>query len=300
MLNILFSLIVLGVILFIWKMYRDATHHDRIFLGMFKGDEDKGILREEYFRRRNRVSVHQIVAGIALSNLIFLVVQLRYSFFEGWIVIAILGFSLAACIYLVGDLTRLRYLSEWKSDNSNLTAVKNEREKAYDNTKNFLSILLIVSILCGYNAFQSEREKSEKKQIATNVGLQFQTQGWCGEFEDIQVYDEGQTVVKTGGWPCIYVGDFERIGFEKIDGINTTCATFSFHVERGRPGEELFSLGEHFEEFCISDDDYPGFSEYSLKEEVFDYIKPKLDSLKLDLCSYYIFRLTNEERQTYC
>jgi hypothetical protein len=211
-----------------------------------------------------------------------------------------MGSSLAICIYLVGDLTRLRYLHEWQSDNSNLAAARKERDKAFENVKNFLSILLVVSIVSGYNAYQREQEKSELKQVATNVGLDFQGQGWCGEFEDIQVYDAGQTVVKTGGWPCIYVGDFERIGFEKKDGMNTTCATFSFHVERGRPGEELFSLGEHFQEFCISDDDYSGFSEYSLKDAVFDYIKPKLDSLKLDLCSYYIFRLTNEERQTYC
>jgi hypothetical protein len=290
----------MGVIFFIWKMYRDATYKDRIFLGILKGHEDLSVMRDEYLSRKNQITVHRVVAIVALLNLALLAVQIRYSLLEGWILLAIMGSSLAICIYLVGDLTRLRYLHEWQSDNSNLTAAKKERDKAFENVKNFLSILLVVSIVSGYNAYQREQEKSELKQIATNVGLQFQGQGWCGEFEDIKVYDEGQTVVKTGGWPCIYVGDFERIGFEKIDGMNTTCATFSFHVERGRPGEELFSLGEHFEEFCISDDDYSGFSEYSLKEKVFDYVKPKLDSLKLDLCSDYIFRLTNEERQTYC
>jgi hypothetical protein len=281
-------------------MYRDATYKDRIFLEILKDHEDLSVMRGEYLSRKNQVSVHRVVAIVALLNLALLVVQIRYSLLEGWILLAIVGSSLAICIYLVGDLTRLRYLHEWQSDNSNLAAARKERDKAFENVKNFLSILLVVSIVSGYNAYQREQEKSELKQVATNVGLAFQGQGWCGEFEDIQVYDQGQTVVKTGGWPCIYVGDFERIGFEKIDGINTTCATFSFHVERGRPGEELFSLGEHFEEFCITDDDYSGFSEYSLKDEVFDYVKPKLDSLKLDLCSYYIFRLTNEERQTYC
>lgn len=290
----------MGVVFFIWKMYRDASYRDRQFLKMFKGDNDKGVLQEEFLRHRNRVTVHQIVAIIALFNLAFLVMQLRNSIFEGWIVFAIMGFSLAVCIYLVGDLTRLRYLSEWKSDNSNLTAVRNEREKAYDNMKSFLSILLVVSIVSGYNAYQGEREKSESKQTAVDVGLKFQGQGWCGEFEDIKVYDEGQSVVKTGGWPCIYVGELESITFEEINGVKNTCGFYSFNIENGKPGEELFRLGEDFKEFCIGDDEYTGFSEYALKPKVFEYIKPKLDSLKVDLCNYYRFRLTNEERQTYC
>lgn len=300
MLQFISHAILLGVVFFIWKMYRDASYRDRQFLKMFKGDDDKGTLQEEFLRRRNRVTVHQIVTIIALFNLAFLVMQLRNSIFEGWIVFAIMGFSLAVCIYLVGDLTRLRYLSEWKSDNSNLTAVRNEREKAYDNMKSFLSILLVVSIVSGYNAYQREQEKSELKRTAINAGIEFQGQGWCGEFEDIKVYDEGQTVVKIGGWPCIYVGELERIRFEEIDGTNNICGAYSFNIENGKPGENLFRIGQDFEEFCISDDDYPGFSESSLEPRVFDHIKPKLDLLKIKLCNYYGLRLSNEERQIYC
>lgn len=300
MLEFISYAIVLGVIYFIWKMYRDASYQDRSFLKILKGYEDLGVMQDEYSRRKNQVSVHRTVAGVALLNLALLVVQIKNSLFQGWILIAIIGFSLATCIYLVGDLTRLRYLSDWKSDNSNLTSVKKEREKAFENVKNFLSILLVVSIASGYNAYQGEREKSELKQTAVDVGLKFQGQGWCGEFEDIKVYDEGQTVVKTGGWPCIYVGELESITFKEINGVKNTCGFYSFNIESGKPGEELFRLGEDFEEFCIGDDEYTGFSEYALKSKVFEYIKPKLDSLKVDLCNYYRFRLTNEERQTYC
>jgi hypothetical protein len=281
-------------------MYRDATYKDRIFLGILKGHEDLSVMRDEYLSRKNQITVHRVVAIVALLNLALLVVQIEYSLLEGWILLAIMGSSLAICIYLVGDLVRLRYLHEWQSDNSNFTAARKERDKAFENVKNFLSILLVVSIVSGYNAYQREQEKSELKQTAINVGMEFQGQGWCGEFEDIKVYDEGQTVVKTGGWPCIYVGELERIRFEEINGVNNTCGTYSFNIENGKPGEELFRLGEDFEEFCVSDDDYPGFSDYSLKPKVFEYIKPKLDSLKIDLCSYYSFRLSNEERQTYC
>ena len=294
------STILLGIILFIWKMYRDASYQDRTFLNMLKGYEDLGVMREEFLSHKNRLTVYRVVAIIALINLIHLVIQLREKLFEGWIVITITGFSLAVSVYLIGDLTRLKYLSEWKSDNSNSLAAKKEQEKSHENVKNFLSILLVVSVLAGYNAYQIQKSRTEVKQSAINVGLEFQGQGWCGEFEDIKVYDEGQTVVKTGGWPCIYVGDFERIDFEETNGSDTTCATFSFHMESGRPGEELFSLGEDFEEFCISDSEYSGFSEYALKDKVFNYIKPKLDLLKIDLCNYYAFRLTSEERQTYC
>ena len=281
-------------------MYRDATDKDRIFLKILKDLEDNSVMRDEYLRRKNQVTVHRVVAIVALLNLALLVVHFMEPLFEGWIVLAIMGTSLAICIYLIGDLTRLRYLSEWQSDNSNLTAVKKEREKAFENVKNFLSILLIVSLVSGYNAYQSEQDKSEAKQTAINVGLEFQGQGWCGEFEDINVYDEGQTVVKTGGWPCIYVGELERIRFEEINGVKNTCGAYSFNIENGKPGEEFFRIGEDFEEFCVSDDEYSGFSEYALKPKVFDYIKPKLDSLKIDLCNYYGFRLSYEERQTYC
>jgi hypothetical protein len=265
---------------------------------MSRNYEDLAEMRDEFLRRRHKAIVHRKIPIIALLNLALVIIQLRNSLFEGWVVLAITGFSLAVCIYLVGDLKRQRYLNELEK-NSNLINLKNERTVYYENITTFLSILLVVSILSGYNAYQSQQEKNEFKQSAIDRGFELQRQGWCGEFEDIEVNDWGD-VTKTGGWPCIYAGDFRGIEFKQINGKDTTCGTFTFHIEMGRPGQKLFSLGQEIEELCVSNNEYSIWGEYALKDKMFEYIKPKLDLLKIDLCNYYGYTLSSEERSLYC
>ena len=286
MISILGYLFLLVGTFVIWRSYRKASRQDRLQIGHFS---DLELMKRELLLSKSKVAIYRTVSWIALFNLLNIYLQLRFQIIEGWATLAILGVSFAFSVYLIGEIERISYLNEWRRDNNDLKAVEKEKVKKAEMVQNLLKSLLVVSIAIGYLAYQDQNTEKENQFTAVEVALEIQGQSFCGEYSGV-----------GGAWPCINVGDLQRIGFQEVDGKESICGSYSFNFENGLPGERSFSLYSDFNNFCIPESNSSGWSKYVLEDLVDQYLKPKLDSLTVNLCQKYILQLDARQRFDYC
>jgi hypothetical protein len=192
-------------------------------------------------------------------------------------------------VYLIGEIERISYQNDWQRDNSDLNAVKKEKEKRAAMVQKLLQTLLALSIGIGYLAYQDQNTEKKNQFTAVEIALELQGESFCGEYSGV-----------GSAWPCIYVGDLQKIGFQEVDGKESICGSYSFNFENGLPGERSFSLYSDFNNFCIPENDSSGWSKYVLEDLVDQYLKPKLDSLTVNLCQKYLLQLDARQRFVYC
>lgn len=270
----------------IWKTYRNASRQDRF---QIQGFADLELMKRELLLSKSKVAIYRTVSWTALLNLLNIYLQVRFQIIEGWATLAILGVSFSFSVYLIGEIERISYLNEWRRDNNDLKAVEKEKVKKAEMVQNLLRSLLVVSIVIGYLAYQDQNTEKENQFTAVEVALELQGESFCGEYSGV-----------GSAWPCIYVGDLQKIGFQEVDGKASICGSYSFNFENGLPGERNFSLYSDFNNFCIPENDSSGWSKYILEDLVDQYLKPKLDSLTVNLCQKYYLQLDARQRLVYC
>ena len=270
----------------IWRSYRKASSQDRLQIVHFS---DLELMKSELLLSKSKVAIYRTVSWIAFFNLLTIYLQLRFQIIEGWATLAILGVSFALSVYLIGEIERISYQNAWQRDITDLSAAKKEKEKRSAMVQKLLQTLLALSLAIGYLAYQDQNTEKENQFTAVEVALELQGESFCGEYSGV-----------GGAWPCINVGDLQRIGFQEVDGKESICGSYSFNFENGLPGERSFSLYSDFNNFCIPESNSSGWSKYVLEDLVDQYLKPKLDSLTINLCQKYILQLDARQRFDYC
>jgi multisubunit Na+/H+ antiporter MnhC subunit len=270
----------------IWRSYRKASGQDRLQIEHFSGLE---LMKRELLLSKSKVAIYRTVSWIALFNLVAVYVQLRFQVIEGWATLAILGVSVTLSVYLIGEIERISYQNEWQRDNDDLKALEKEKVKRAEMVQNLLKSLLLVSIAIGYLAYQDQNTEKENQFNAVEVALELQGKSFCGEYSGV-----------GSAWPCIYVGDLQKIGFQEVDGKESICGSYSFNFENGLPGERSFSLYSDFHDFCVPESDSSGWTKYVLEDLVDQYLKTKLDSLTVNLCQKYYLQLDARQKFVYC
>lgn len=281
----------------IWKIYLSNTMQERFNIKTFR---DLELMKSELIKNQYIEKSHRFIAILA-SILCFLIIS-NYgeNYVPGWILLGAVGISIALSNYLLADL-KLRYKFGDPSSSGDDVSIQLRRAKAKSETTKSISITLIVTtVLCFNWSYQVQKNTREEQELATNIANRLNGQGWCGNFADIDVYDGGETVVKKGGWPCVYVGSVDSISFQETDGDKNMCFYASFNVENGSPGEEVFKINSDFKEFCIKESDFGGWSEYAVEDAIGEYVRPGLKGLTAELCRTRGFKMSYETYSFYC
>ena len=295
--NFAFFILITIQILLIWA-YISSTSISRHFLKTFMGND---LMADVIAESRNRIGYFKLIAILFSLVLWFSVFNFEFSFISGWINLAIIGLSVIWAVYLLFEIEILKLNRERLSNPEN-TEIKLRISgmKAFSNTSMF-SIALVFSIICGYWAYQVNKNENERQNWSTMEILSLSGQGWCGEFADIDVYDSGSTVVKSGGWPCISIGSITNISFTNEKDKSEMCFVAFFNEESGSPEDESFYLDVYRNRFCASMSAFrDGWVKEDFDEVLFNYVKPRLDTLQKSMCNWYGSRMTYENYLTYC
>lgn len=236
--------------------------------------------------------------GGALGIICYLAItfNFKYEIVGAWVILCVVGFSFASVLYLV-NTAPIDYEEVDENQVSNLQRLLRAEEAKK------ISILILAGTLglSGYWSTQVAKNVSAEREIAVNDVSGLTETGWCSNFEDINVYDGGQEVVKKGGWPCIYIGSIDGFTFSRENKKDKMCGWVNLHRETGAPGEESFQLSYRSFETCITEDDWGGrLSEKAFSDKIYDEVKPELDSLQQTLCRNYGYRMGEINYSTYC
>ena len=294
----MFDLLLIAVgIGIIWKIYLSNTMQERFNIKSFK---DLELMKSELVKNQNIEKSHRFIAIIASILWLLIISNYGEDFVPGWILLGAVGISIALSNYLLADL-KMKHEFGNTSFSSDDASIQLRRARAKSETTKSISITLIVTtVLCFNWSHQVQKNTREEQELATNIASRMSGQGWCGNFADIDVSDGGETVVKKGGWPCVYVGSVDSISFKKSDGDRKMCFYASFNVENGSPGEEVFKINSDLNEFCIKESDFGGWSEYAIENAIGEYVRPGLKNLTAELCRTYGFKMSYEAYSFYC
>ena len=294
-----FLLIVIGIG-FIWKTYLSKTMQERFNIKTFKNPGLIGLMKSELAKNRYIEKSIRFIAIIVSILWVSIIINYGEDFVPGWVLLGAVGISIAIFNYVLADL-KMRHEFGGEVLRIEDVSIQLRREKAKNETNKSVSITLIVTVALCFNwSYQVQKNSREEQELATNIVNRMNGQGWCGNFADIDVYDGGETVVKKGGWPCVYVGSVDSIWFKETEGDRNICFNATFNVENGSPGEEVFRIYSDYKEFCISKSDFGGWSEYDIKDAIGEYVRPSLNSLTSELCRTYGFRMSYEAYSLYC
>jgi hypothetical protein len=217
---------------------------------------------------------------------------------ENWVLLTLVGLAIAWHIFMLGGYEDQFWSTKLRENPKDFELLREQLNRRNSNAKSVLVVFLITSLVAGNWAYNGEKKDKEDQQSAISRVLELPGQGWCGNFEDIDW--NGETAVKTGGWPCIYISNVESIDFKEEDGIKELCMYLSFDIDSGLPGSNTYNFDLEYQEYCLSKDRFGGWSTYALEEKVGDFVRPKLDDLVQELCSTFSYRLTEGQYYTYC
>ncbi len=284
----------------IWKTYLSKTKKERFKIKTFKNPDLIELMKSELAKDQYIERSIRFIAIVSSILWISIISNYGEDFVPGWVLLGSVGISIAIFNYVLADL-KMRHDFGDAVLRSEDVSIQLRREKAKNETTKSVSITLIVTVALCFNwSYQVQKNMREEQELATNIANRMNGQGWCGNFADIDVYDGGETVVKRGGWPCVYVGSVDSISFKEADGDKNMCFYASFNVENGSPGEEVFRINSDFKEFCIRESDFGGWSEYDIEDAIGEYVRPSLNNLTSELCRAYGLRMSYESYSLYC
>ncbi len=238
---------------------------------------------------------YQVVGFLSLVCYLLAGLNLQYDFVRAWIVLCIFGISIAISSYQL-NTSPLNLNLEEPTEEDNLRLKLRKQE-----AKNISLIILALSVVVSGNwAYQFQKNESLTRTQAMQEISAIAGNGWCSNFSDINVYDGGSDVVKSGGWPCINVGDVSNEYFSKEGKSNKLCITASLNKENGAPGEERFLLSYKDVDVCVVDTYSEGWSTDEFLRRIYESIGSDLDSLQVSLCRTYAFRMGELTRASYC
>lgn len=239
---------------------------------------------------------YQVIRGLAFICYLASFLNFNYGIVGGWIILSVIGISVSLSFYLL-TTSPIDYQAEADDKVSKL-----QRLLLAEEAKKISIIILAATIgLSGYWANQVTKNVSAERELAIQDISGLTETGWCSNFEDINVYDGGSDVVKTGGWPCIYIGSIDGFSFSSENKQDKMCGWVNLHRETGAPGEESFQLSYRTMQVCTTKDEWGDrWSERAFSDKIYEEAKPELDSLQQALCRNYGYRMGAENYATYC
>jgi hypothetical protein len=285
------------LLILVFKAYMSSTEYARFTMKSFVNLE---LMQDHYREAKSKVIIYRFSAiGFAIL-LTIVVLNFRLDFTDAWVILALLGSFFAISMYLIGDLDRQVLRRKTRANPDDKESLLQLHRKDKEISKSFLVTVAVTIILSGNWAFQVQKnEQQEKVEVISDLnGLS--GQGWCSDFADIDVYDGGETVIKSGGWPCIVIASISGISFPNENGREEVCFYASFNVENGFPGEESFTIEQGYERYCKEKDEIEGWSEYSFEQLIAEDVRPDLRDLTNRLCRDYGYRMSYEIYGTYC
>ena len=219
-----------------------------------------------------------------------------FGLIPAWYVLAFSGICLY--FFISVEQNRLAYIeySRKMIDENHYQWAKAEGRKSA-----FIGLVVVLTI-SGNWAYQVNKNFNELKDRGTNEALNLVGNSWCANFADINVYDAGETVVKTGGWPCIKISAVNNLQFKRSEKDPIMCLQATLDEEKGLPGQDSFNQGIKFETVCAPSNWWEGWSSDNFSGKIYDQLKmgESLDRLQSRLCANYSNELTVDERITYC
>ena len=226
-----------------------------------------------------------------------------YDFVPGWYSVMSAGLIAAAIYFNVNLIDARSELIRSELETVDESEARSKFDNAKRELKKIISINLVILLAVNVNwAYRVNSDFSKDKEIAVNEVLGLVGEGWCANFADIDVYDGGETVVKSGGWPCIKIASVTNLQFDKEQDSPVLCVDIAFQIENGFPGEESFESPSDFTPICVPDNLYESWSADNFQDEIYDeyMISQALDELKTQLCSRYSFRMSEDINFIYC
>jgi hypothetical protein len=239
---------------------------------------------------------YQVISVLTFISYFASFLNFNFGIVGGWIILSVIGISISISFYLL-TTPSINYEEEADDKVSKL-----QRLLLAEEAKKISILILAATIgLSGYWANQVTKNISAEREMAVGDVSRLAETGWCSNFEDIDVYDGGQEVVKTGGWPCIYIGSIWGLSFSKENKQDKMCGWVNLHRDTGAPGEERVQLSYKSFEVCSSRDEWGGrWSEKTFSDKIYGEIKPDLDTLQQALCRNYGYRMGAINYATYC
>lgn len=239
---------------------------------------------------------YQVIGGLTVFSYLAISLNFKLEIVGAWVILSLLGFSIASAFYLLNS-ELVDYDEEADSQVLKLKGLL----RAEEAKKISILIIAITLGLSGYWSTQVTKNISSEREVAVSELSRLAETGWCSNFEDIDVYDGGQEVVKKGGWPCIYIGSINGVSFSKENKKEEMCGWVNLHRDLGAPGVESVELSYKTFEICTSKEDWGGrWSEQTFSDKIYDAVKPDLDSLQQALCRNYGYRMGELNYSTYC
>ncbi len=240
-------------------------------------------------------SNYQIVGFLTFLCYLAVCLNFNYVFVGAWVILLAVGLSVSLSVNL---LNTPLIIYEEEVDNQ---IIRLQRLLKAEEAKKISIFILAVTLgFSGYWANQISKNTSAEREAGIQEVLSLAGTGWCSNFQDIKVYDDGADVVKSGGWPCIQIGSVDRVSFSKEKKENKMCIWVSLNRENGPPGEERFQNSYKNFDVCASTTWYNNWSESTFSNLIFDVAKPDLDEVQVSLCRYYGYRMGVENYATYC
>ena len=246
-------------------------------------------------KAEKELEVSYISGALAVFNYMISIFNYQFNFVEAWVVLAIMGISLSYASYISEIVPTYNFESESSAEEKLVF----ERKKT--EARKFSTFILVGSLaLSGNWAYQVIKNEAEAREIGISEALSLTGSGWCSNFADIKVYGGGTDVVKSGGWPCINVASVDDFSFSKTGKDNQMCIRISLDRDDGLPGQEVTQNSYKSFQVCALDTWYSSWSESTFSDEIYDQVKPELDSLQMSLCRIYGYRMGEGNYSTYC
>jgi len=166
-------------------------------------------------------------------------------------------------------------------------------------------ILAAALLLSGNWAYQVTKNQGIERIEATNEALSLNGQGWCSNFWEEDGYFNGDGTYEntnSGGWPCITIRNVSDVDFEFNNDSAEMCFRYELTRSNSYPTDSDSEVSFDYRRICSEDmGPYSGsWSESYFSGKIYEEIQSDLEELQKDLCSYFYYRLNDEEQVVYC
>jgi hypothetical protein len=293
-------LLILGLAI-IWKFYSQVIFTPKRILEIWEPVQNS-IIGDEANRKcdeaRAQLKTYRSNAiGFAVLFLIS-ITNWQFNYVSGPILFLIVGIFVSICKF---NAHQIAPHLDWRyeQDVEKKTLAQN---KISEGKKNLAIGIVAVLFISGFWAYRIQQDMNIQKQSAMNEVLELTDSGWCSEWWDIDTSGGVDNIVKSGGWPCIYIDSVHDITFSQDASHLNMCFFYTLKRSSGIPTNDTYSQ-YGYEKLCVTDSWYiddGGWSTTTFKDKIYQRIKPDLDKNRISACNKYYYSLTEEERIVYC
>jgi hypothetical protein len=284
-----------------WRMYRKVIFIPNRTLEIWGPAQDTSIGPEAKRRCDEARAQLKIYRSNSICFAVLILVSItnwQFNFFSGPILFLIVGVSVSLCIF---NAHQISPHLDWKYE-EDLEKKALIQNKIGDGKKNLAVGIIAVLIISGFWGYRIQQDMNSQKQSAINEVLELNDSGWCSEWWDIDAGGGVDNIVKTGGWPCIYVNSVADITFSKESSHLNMCFFYTLKKSNGLPTDDSY-IQYGYEKLCVTDSWYVndgGWSTSTFKDKIYQRIKTDLDNNRVVACNKFYFALTEEQRIVYC